>query len=405
MNFWWILYTIDILLFVPVGLTVLYLLVFSITAMFWHRDTPNKAKQSRRFIVLIPAYKSDDIIMDTINSALGQTYTQRNFDIVVVSDHLKEMTNMHLAQMPITLLTPNFAQSSKVKSLQYGILNLPQFKIYDAVVILDAGNVVEPEFLEQVNDAFESAGTKAIQCHRLARNNDSPIARLDAIFEEINNSIFRLGHLAVGLSSSLNSSGMVFDFQWFKQNIMKVRVSVGEDKELESMLVHEGIYIDYFDNIHVYDIKTSKAKDFNNQRGRWTYTQLHSLLNNIHYLPSALMNSHYDHVDKIIQWMLIPRTIMMGIIMVMSLVLPFIYLTLAIKWWAVAAIVLLAYSFATPDELVDKNWDKDFLRAPLVTLGGLLNIFRAGRDEAGNRLDAFSHLINKFKPKKKWRKK
>lgn len=404
MNFWWILYIIDWMLFIPVALTALYILVFAIAALLWHRDSPNNAKQNKRFIIIIPAYHSDDVIMDTVNSALGQTYAQRNFDIVVVSDHQKEMTNMQLAQMPITLLTPNFVQSSKAKSLQYAILNLPQFKIYDAVVILDAGNMVEPEFLEQVNDAFESSGTKVMQCHRLARNNETAISRLDAIFEEINNSVFRFGHLAVGLSSSLNGSGMVFDFQWFKHNIMRVRVSIGLDKELESMLVHEGIFIDYFDTIHVYDIKTDKVTDFNNQRGRWTYSQLHFLVNNIHYLPSALMNSRYDHVDKIIQWMLVPRTIAMGVIIVMGIILPFIYLTLAIKWWVVAAVILLAFSIATPDYLVDKNWDKDFLHAPLVTIGGLLNIFRAGRDEAGNRLDAFSHIIRRLKPKKKHKK-
>ena len=401
MNFWWILYIIDWLLFVPVALTTLYILFFSTASIFWKRDTPKNAKQSKRFIVLIPAYRSDRIIMDTVNSVLGQTYAQRNFDIVVVSDHESEMTNMKLAQMPITLLTPNFAQSSKVKSLQYGILNLPQFKIYDAVVILDAGNVVEPEFLEQVNDAYESAGTKAVQCHRLARNNDTPISRLDAIFEEINNSVFRRGHLAVGLSAALNSSGMIFDFTWFKQNIMKIRVTTGETKELESLLVREGIYIDYFDHIHVYDIKTSKVSAFNRQRGRWTYTQLHALLNNFRYLPGAFFNSRYDQVDKIVQWLLIPRTILMGIIMVMSIVLPFIYMTVVLKWWTVGALILLAFSLATPDYMVEKTWDKDFLHAPFVTIGGLLNIFRAGRDEAGNRLDAFSHLLRKFMFKKK----
>ncbi|MDE7090033.1 MAG: glycosyltransferase family 2 protein, partial [Prevotella sp.] len=90
MDAWYILYIIDWLLFIPVALTVLYILVFSIAAMFWHREIPNKAKQDRRFIVLIPAYHSDRIIMDNVNSVLGQTYTQRNFDIVVVSDHMEE---------------------------------------------------------------------------------------------------------------------------------------------------------------------------------------------------------------------------------------------------------------------------------------------------------------------------
>ena len=399
MNFWWILYIIDWLLFVPVAITVAYIMFFSIAAIFKTTTIPPKAKGQNRYIILIPAYKSDVRILETVNSILGQTYPQRNFDIVVISSHQNEMINMRLAQLPITLLTPNFVRSTKVKAIQYAILNLPQFKIYDAVILLDAGNIVEPEFVEQINDAFEAAGTKAFQTHRIARNRDTAIARLDTIFEEINNTIFRRGHQAVGLSAALNSSGSVFDFMWFKRNIMKIRSAVGEEKELEAMLVHDSIYIDYFEDILVYDEKTRKVHDFNIQRGRWTYIQLHNLLNNFHFLPLAFMNSQYDLIDKIIQWMLIPRTIMMGIVSIMCLVLPFIYFTLALKWWFITVIVLFAYALATPDYLVDKNWDKDFLRAPLITIGALYNIFRAGRDETGTRLDAFSHLIHKLKLK------
>ena len=376
MNFWWILYTIDWVLFLPVAITVAYILFFAIAATFRTPTTPPKAKGQNRYIILIPAYKSDVRILETVNSILGQTYTQRNFDIVVISCHQSEMINMRLAQLPITLLTPNFARSTKVKALQYAILNLPQFKIYDAVILLDAGNIVEPEFVEQINDAFEAAGTKAFQTHRMARNRDTSIARLDTIFEEINNTIFR------------------------KRNIMKIRSAVGEDKELEALLVRDSIYIDYFEDILVYDEKTRKVHDFNLQRGRWTYIQLHNLLSNFRFMPLAFMNSQYDLVDKIIQWALIPRTIMMGIVSIMCITLPFIYFTLALKWWAITAIAIFAYALATPDYLVDKNWDRDFLRAPLITIGSLFNIFRAGRDETGARMDAFSRIIHNLRARK-----
>ena len=397
MNLWWILYIIDLGLFIPVALTTVYLLVFALFSLIRHEAHVSKSKHSKRFIVLIPAYRSDKHIMETVNSVLGQTYAQRNFDIVVISDHQGELINMRLAQLPITLLTPNFDHSSKLKSLQYAMLNLPQFKIYDAVVILNSSDIVEPEFLEQVNDAYESAGTKVIQTHRLARNRSLSISRLDAIFEEINNSIFRRGHLAVGLSSALGNSGCVFDFQWFKQNIMKMRTVLGEDKAWEVQLLREGIYIDYFEDIHIYDLKPTTVHEFNEQRGRWTYIQLHSLINNFRYLPAALFGRRYDLADKIIQWILVPRTIMMGIITIMSLVLPFIYFRLSIKWWVVAAFVVFAYSLATPNYLVDKHWDTDFLKAPFISVGALFNIFRAGRDEAGNRINAFSEIIRGIK--------
>lgn len=396
MDFWWILYIIDFALFLPVAITVIYILVFAILALFRTTREIKNAKQQNRFIVLIPAYKSEKKALETVNAVLGQTYNQRNFDIVVISDHQSEMINMRLAQMPITLLTPNFEKSSKAKSLQYAILNLPQFKIYDAVLVLDAGNIIDPDFLELANDAFDTSGSKVIQTHRMARNRDTSISRMDATFEEINNTIFRAGHLVVGLSAALNSSGCIFDYQWFKQNIMRIRSTVGEDKELEAMLAYEGIYIDYFEDLHVYDEKTRLIDDFNMQRGRWAYIQLHAFLSNIRFLPSAFMNSKHDQIDKLIQWMLVPRTIMMGIIAIMSMALPFIYFTLAIKWWIVGAVVMFAFSLATPDYLVDKNWDRDYLRAPLITIGALFNIIRAGKDEAGNRIDAFSQIIHQI---------
>ena len=174
---------------------------------------------------------------------------------------------------------------------------------------------------------------------------------------------------------------------------MKVRSTIGEDKELEAMLVREGIFIDYFEDIHVYDEKTRLIQDFNMQRRRWTYIQLHSFISNIRYLPSGFINSQHDQLDKLLQWALVPRTVMMGIIAIMSLVLPFIYFSLAIKWWVATAIALFAFSLATPDYLVDKNWDRDYMRAPLITIGAIFNIFRAGKDEAGNRLDAFGQIL------------
>lgn len=379
MNFWWILYAIDWLMFIGAALTVAYGVFFSLAAMSnKHNDIP-KAKRQNRFIVLIPAYRNDHVILNTVKAILSQNYPQRLFDVTVISDHQSEMTNMRLAQYPITLLSPNFEKSSKAKSLQYAILNLPEFKIYDVVVVLDADNIVSPEFLEQLNDAYEIAGTRAIVTHKLPRNRDTSAARLSSIFEEINNTIFRRGHIAIGLSSAIMGSGVAYEFNWFKNNIMKIR-GMAEDKELEAMLVRQKIYIEYFDHIYIYDEKEREMTDFHRQRRNWVIEQIYSAAKNIRYLPAAVVNRQYDLVDKILQWLLIPRTILIAIIFVMGLILPFIYMTLAIKWWIIAVIWGLSLAIATPDDLVDKNWDKDFITLPIVSI---INISK--------------HLAGKFK--------
>lgn len=50
---------------------------------------------------------------------------------------------------------------------------------------------------------------------------------------------------------------MVFDFQWFKQNIIHTH-SAGEDKELEELLLSQGIHIEYADSIETLDEKYKK---------------------------------------------------------------------------------------------------------------------------------------------------
>ena len=366
-NYWHILYIIDGVLFIIVAATVLYLGIFTIASLFNKNHKSPRTKKQNRIVVLIPSYKQDTVIEQTVISILSQAYPQRMFDVVVISDHQEEMTNMRLAQYPITLLTPNFEESTKAKSLQYAILNLPEFKIYDIALILDADNIVEQDFLAKINEAFETAATKAVQMHRISRNRDTTAALLASIFEEINNVIFRRGHINLGLSSALAGSGIAYDFAWFKTNVMKTRTS-GEDKELEALLLRQEIYIDYFDNIYVYGEKKRTTAKLNQQHGRWASEQFQNFIRNIKFLPGAVFRKQYDLADKIIQWMLVPRTTMMAIILLMSLVLPFIYMTLVIKWWILGAMALLIFALATPDYLVTEMWDKTLLQDPMKRL-------------------------------------
>ena len=367
MDLWLILYIFDWMLFVIIAGTVLYMGIFAFSALFHNKPDIPKAKKMNRFVILIPAYMQDQVIEQTVLSVLSQAYPQRMFDVTVISDHQDEITNMKLAQYPITLLTPNFEESTKAKSLQYAILNLPEFKIYDAVVVLDGDNIIEQDFLDQVNDAYEIAATRAIQTHRISKNRDTTAARIDAIFEEINNAIFRRGHISFGLSAALAGSGTVFDFNWFKTNVMRAKTA-GEDKELEALLMRQDIFVDYFDDIYVYGEKKRTTSTLNEQRSRWATQQFSNLFKNIRYLPGAIFRKQYNLADKLIQWMLVPKINMIGVILIMSLILPFIYLTLAIKWWILGSLALFIFALATPDYLVDEMWDNTFLRSPFVSL-------------------------------------
>ena len=154
---------------------------------------------------------------------------------------------------------------------------------------------------------------------------------------------------------------------------MRAKTS-GEDKELEALLMRQDIFVDYFDDIYVYGEKKRTTTTLNEQRGRWATQQFANLCRNIRFLPGAIFRKQYNLADKLIQWMLVPRTNMIGVIMIMSIILPFIYLTMAIKWWILGSLALFIFALATPDYLVDEMWDKTFLRSPFVSLWKMFNI-------------------------------
>ena len=66
--------------------------------------------------------------------------------------------------------------------------------------------------------------------------------------------------------------------------------------------------------------------------------------------------------------MLGPRTTMVAIILFMSIALPFIYMTIVIKWWILGAIALFFFALTTPDYLVTEMWEKTILRDPFKRL-------------------------------------
>ena len=71
------------------GLPVLYLFVFAAASTRSRKDTYPPARRQRRFVTLIPAYKSDAVIVRTAQAALQQDYPQELHEVVVIADRLQ----------------------------------------------------------------------------------------------------------------------------------------------------------------------------------------------------------------------------------------------------------------------------------------------------------------------------
>ena len=373
MNIQEVLYIFEYICWILASVAVAYPLIYSLASLGTRKSYYPTANKQHKFAILFPAYKEDRVIIPVVESFLQQHYPQELYKVIVISDHMQDTTNEHLAQLPITLLKANYENSSKAKALNFAMNHFGRDE-FDAVVIIDADNIVDTNFLLEINKVFD-AGVQAIQAHRTAKNRNTDIAVLDGLSEEVNNSIFRRGHVRLGISSALIGSGMIFNYQWFHDNV-KHLVTTGEDKELEVLLLKHRIFIEFLDEVYVYDEKTQGEKGFYNQRRRWLATQFAQWGRVFKDLPRAILSGNIDYSDKLIQWMLPPRLILFGGIIVMGSIMQIIDWPLALKWWALFLIMGVTLCLAIPDKLVDDRFKKSINKLPLLFIMMVVNLFR-----------------------------
>lgn len=366
---------IDSIIFLLFAIAVLYLFIFSIKSLGKSRNAYPQADEFYKFIILFPAYKEDGVIINSVKSFLNQTYSRENYDILVIADQMKNETIEQLKALSAKVICIDDPDSSKAKALQTATKYIDNNGLqYDVVIVLDADNIVEPDFLDQMNNAFYS-GCSAVQAHRIAKNKNTNIAILDAVSEEINNSIFREGHTRLGFSAGLIGSGMGFEYDIFQEYI-RLTDSYGEDKQLEIQLLKENIYIEYLNDVYVYDEKVKKGSQFYRQRRRWLFSQFHNLFAGLPALPGAIFNGNWDYCNKIFQWMMPPRVILLGSIIIIAFALSFINWMLAVKWWCLFALLCITLALAIPDYLVNKKLMKAILNVPFLFILMFFNLFR-----------------------------
>ena len=254
-----LLHIFDWFLYILLSINVAYLLVYSLASL--RRGKPLAsvpARACKRFAVLIAAYREDAVILSTVHACLAQDYPDDKYDVTVISDHMRPETNAALSSLPIKLLQVDFEKSTNTKSLKAALEYLDK-AAYDVALVIDADNIIAPSYLSEVNDAFAVPGVRVVQTHRVAKNLNTDMAYLDAVSEEINNSIFRSGHANLGMSAALIGSGMAFDYPLFYDAMMSNTSVGGFDRVLEMKLLYEGVHFHYLPDTFVKDEKIQQA--------------------------------------------------------------------------------------------------------------------------------------------------
>ncbi len=266
-----------LLLFIYLSAATIYLLVLAVAGNYYRSKQFARHPQLKRIAVIIPAIREDSIIVDTAIKAAAHNYAAEYFQVFIIADKLRADTISRLRNIPVEVLEVNFEISTKAKSIKAALAFL-KGKHYEIAMMLDADNIMQDGCLEKVNDAFNNH-CKAVQCHRIAKNENTAIALLGAISEEININLFRKGPAALGLSIAPLGSGMAFDFTLLKEifDVPGITENPAEDREIEVQLMKRQLRMEFLSDVYIYDEKVAETVGFENQRIRWLEAQLNHI--------------------------------------------------------------------------------------------------------------------------------
>ncbi|MBQ7916512.1 MAG: glycosyltransferase [Firmicutes bacterium] len=139
------------------------------------RQVP-RSKKLHRYAFVVSARNEEGVIGGLLDSLFGQDYPRNLLDVFVVADNCTDQTARVCRGKGAHVYERfNKTQVGKGYALDYLFNHMKQdglFDQYDAFIIFDADNIVDPGYLRAMNDTFD-AGYRVITSYRNSKNYDS----------------------------------------------------------------------------------------------------------------------------------------------------------------------------------------------------------------------------------------
>lgn len=246
-----------------------YSLFFSLFGFYRKKRTAHFNAQ-KRFAVLVAAHNEEQVVGALIENLKHLDYPKELYDVFVICDNCTDRTADIARSMGVyACVRNNPSLRGKGYAIEWMLKELWKMpKSYDGVVILDADNLVNDDFLKHMNNELCS-GSKVIQAYLDTKNpNDSWITAAYAVTYWFCNRLWQLPRTNLKLANFLGGTGMCFDSTLLKEMGWGA-TSLVEDLEFTVRCVKRGINPTFCYDAKVYDEKPLTFKASARQRLRW----------------------------------------------------------------------------------------------------------------------------------------
>ncbi len=319
----------------------LFPVILLIISKLKKKPTLNAIKSAKTldYGIIVTAYKQIDLIPDVINSLLNLNY--HRYTVYVVADNC-DISTLNYNDGRIKILRPPKTLASNIKSHFYAINEF--VREHDIVTIIDSDNLVDSEYLNELNHFFAS-GYLAVQGVRKAKNLNTMYACLDEAGDIYYRYIDRKLLFESGSSASLAGSGMAFTTSIYKKCLRHLNIDgAGFDKVLQYELLNRNKRIAFAEKAIVYDEKTTQPDQLVKQRARWINTWFRFWVLGAKMLLSSLKSPDWNRFAFSMLLMRPPLFLMLliaGVFFIVNLLL----MPLMSLYWLLMAVIFIAIFF------------------------------------------------------------
>jgi cellulose synthase/poly-beta-1,6-N-acetylglucosamine synthase-like glycosyltransferase len=314
--------------------------------------TPKTHLPKTKFAIVVPAHNEAAVIKDLLGTLNLQNYPKELYDIFVVADNCSDDTYKIAKENGAIAFNRKSRFKGKGYALRYvfkRLFNHYHERNYEAVCIIDSDNLVDSNFLAEMNNAL-CEGQKIIQGNLGVKNpNDNWVTKAIAGSYYVTNSLWQNNKCKIGLSASCGGTGFCVSSEILKKYGWQTE-SLVEDLEFEILMAKEGEKIYWCNSAKVYDEKPSSIKDAYIQRVRWLKGHLSVLIKQSPKLFRKFLVKHdvnlLDKMFTLTTVLFYGTTAFVGIIWGISLLTAMPIFTLPLEIGIFLNISLFIYSGA-----------------------------------------------------------
>ena len=272
MTFYPVLKWLRAILITLTFLCYLYQIIYLILPLFPKKKQPDESRL-HRYAVLIAARNEEAVIPHLLDSLTVQQYPPELLDLYVVAnnctDNTAKVAVQHGAQVFQRFNTRQIGKGYALNFLLDQIDNHIGLDYYDAFLIFDADNLLEPDYIAQINRIC-SAGYDAFCGYRNSKNFGSNwLSSGYGLWYLHDSTHLNRSRMLLGTSCAVNGTGFGFTRQLLQHMGGWNYFTLTEDIEFSTWCATHGIRIGYCHDAILYDEQPTGFRQSWRQRTRW----------------------------------------------------------------------------------------------------------------------------------------